>query len=245
MRRRVKALAAALALATSTIPIIAPPSHGFFGFRIVFDPQNYAQNLMTAARTLRTISNQVRQLQNEARMLANNAKHLVTLGHNPGADLNRVLNEMNGLMTRAKAISYQVSETDRIFRETYPDDYASWSKSQMGTAAEAQWQQARAAHHDALLVQSQVVQSVAADTVTLDTILSESQRAAGNLAAVQAGNQLAALNAKQAMQMQQLMVAHYRAKALESARILQIEREGKAKLAAFVGSSSAYGTPSP
>lgn len=243
MRRRMKAMAVALVLAASANPIIAPPSHGFFGFSIVFDPQNYGQNVMTAARTLQTIRNQVRQLQNQARMLANEAQHLVRLGGDPSAELNRVLNEMNGLMARATAISYQVSETDRIFREQYPEDYETWSQSQIAVAADAQWRAARAAHHDALMVQSQVVQSVQADTAMLDSLLSNSQNAAGTLAAAQAGNQLAALNAKQAMQMQQLMAAQYRAQALDRARTLQAEREGKAKLAAFVGSTSAYGAP--
>lgn len=243
MGRRIVAAVAALCLGSACLVQSAPPANAFFGFSIVFDPRNYAQNLMTAARTLRTISNQVRQLQNQARMLANDAKHLVKLGHDPSAALNRVLNDMNGLMARAKAISYQVSETDRIFRALYPEDYAAWSRGQMAVAAEAQWSQARAAHHDALLVQSQVVESVRADTTTLDIILSESQGAVGNLAATQAGNQLAALNAKQAMQMQQMMAAQYRAEALTRARALQTEREAKAKLATFVGSSSAYGKP--
>ncbi|MEM7569917.1 MAG: P-type conjugative transfer protein TrbJ, partial [Pseudomonadota bacterium] len=183
------------------------------------------------------------QLQNQARMLANEAQHLVKLGRDPSAELYRVLNEMNGLMARATAISYTVAETDRYYRETYPADYASWSTTEMAAASEARWQMARAAHHDALLLQSQVVESVQADTALLDSLLSESQNAAGNLAAVQAGNQLAALNAKQAMQMQQLMAAQYRAQALDRARILQAEREGKAKLASFVGSASAYEAP--
>lgn len=243
MRRRIAAAAAALCLCCACIADLTPTAHAFFGFRIVFDPQNYGQNLMTAARTLQTIRNQVQQLRNEANMLVNDAKHLVRLGRDPRAELTRVLNEMNGLMARATAISYQVSETDRLFREIYPEDYRAWSKTQIAAAAEAQWQQARAAHHDAMLVQSQVVENIEADTSQLDSILSSSQSAAGNLAAVQAGNQLAALNAKQAMQMQQLMAAHYRAVALENARALQIEREGKAKLSTFVGSSSAYGSP--
>ena len=37
----------------------------------VFDPSNYAQNILTAARTLQQVNQQIRQLQNEAQMLAN------------------------------------------------------------------------------------------------------------------------------------------------------------------------------
>ncbi len=49
-------------------------AHAFFGFgRVVFDPTNYGQNLLTAARTLQTVNNQIKQLQNEADMIVNQA----------------------------------------------------------------------------------------------------------------------------------------------------------------------------
>src|SRR3546814_19080814 len=38
---------------------------------IVHDPRNYAQNILTAARTLEQINNQIKQLQNQATSLAN------------------------------------------------------------------------------------------------------------------------------------------------------------------------------
>ncbi len=43
---------------------------------IVFDPNNYAQNVMTAARELQQINNQVQSLTNQAQMLINQAKNL-------------------------------------------------------------------------------------------------------------------------------------------------------------------------
>lgn len=41
---------------------------------IVFDPNNYVQNVLTAARELQQINNQITSLQNEAQMLINQAK---------------------------------------------------------------------------------------------------------------------------------------------------------------------------
>ncbi|MEJ1968438.1 MAG: hypothetical protein WDN03_07370 [Rhizomicrobium sp.] len=38
---------------------------------VVFDPQNYAQDLIQAARALQQINNQIQSLQNEAMMLQN------------------------------------------------------------------------------------------------------------------------------------------------------------------------------
>jgi type IV secretion system protein TrbJ len=46
---------------------------------VVFDPNNYAQNVLTAARTLQQINKQIVSLQNQAQMLINQAKNLTTL----------------------------------------------------------------------------------------------------------------------------------------------------------------------
>jgi len=46
---------------------------------IVFDPNNYAQNVLTAARALQQINNQITSLQNQAQMLVNQAKNLASL----------------------------------------------------------------------------------------------------------------------------------------------------------------------
>ena len=46
---------------------------------LVFDPSNYAQNVLTAARALQQINNQIVSLQNQAQMLINQAKNLATL----------------------------------------------------------------------------------------------------------------------------------------------------------------------
>jgi hypothetical protein len=46
---------------------------------VVFDPNNYAQNVLTAARALQQINNQITSLQNQAQMLINQAKNLANL----------------------------------------------------------------------------------------------------------------------------------------------------------------------
>lgn len=239
-----KTLVAALMIGAAVIPAAVPQqAHAFVFGGIVFDPKNYAQNLLTAARTLQTINNQIRQLQNEADMLINDAKNLAKTGFNPQAEINRLLGDIAILLQTANSISYQVADTDRIFRANYPEDYSAWSKTQMAAAAEFQWVNSRNAFHDALLVQSQIVQTVKADTATLDRLLIETDGAGGALSVAQTGNQIMALEAKQSMQIQELMAAQYRADALERARDLQIERESKIKLAQFVGGSTAYAQP--
>jgi P-type conjugative transfer protein TrbJ len=46
---------------------------------VVYDPSNYAQNVLQAARALQQINNQVTGLQNQTQMLLNQARNLTSL----------------------------------------------------------------------------------------------------------------------------------------------------------------------
>jgi type IV secretion system protein TrbJ len=71
-RRHLSAVSAlAIAIACTALPSSAQ--------LIVFDPNNYAQNVITAARELQQINNQITSLQNQAQMLINQAKNLASL----------------------------------------------------------------------------------------------------------------------------------------------------------------------
>jgi len=236
MRRRLKALLAASALSIAS----ATPSHAFIIGGIVYDPSNYAQNLLTAARTLQMINNQIKQLTNEAQMIVNQAENLKNLPLSVAADLQTTLAEIDTLVASAKGIAFTVSQTDAAFSAFYPQDYASYSNAQMTNHARARWEAARFAMEDALRIQAKITEIATADAATIDVLISESQGAAGNLQVIQAGNQLAAMNAKQTLQMQQLLAAQYRSETLDRARKLMAKEEGRARLARFVGDGVVY-----
>ena len=71
IRRYGVSLAAVFALSGGALPASAQMT--------VFDPSNYSQNLLTAARTLQQVNNQILSLQNEAQMLINQARNLASL----------------------------------------------------------------------------------------------------------------------------------------------------------------------
>ena len=78
-RKNLNGLASGLALAVAGVVATAPvPAHAQFG-GIVYDPSNYAQNVLTAARTLEQINNEIRMLQNQATSLINEARNLQSL----------------------------------------------------------------------------------------------------------------------------------------------------------------------
>src|SRR3546814_4408102 len=107
-------LAAPLALSS----MLTSPAHAQFG-RIVYDPSNYAQNLLTAARTLQQINNQITSLQNEAQMLINQAKNLASLPYSSLQALQQNVQRTQQLLAQAQNIAFDVQKVDQIFQTQY------------------------------------------------------------------------------------------------------------------------------
>ena len=95
MRSRIIPIIAAAIISLGSVNV-ANAQFGFGG--VVFDPRNFAQNILTASRNLQQINNQVRSLQNEADALINDAKNLANLDFNAQAELTRLLNEIAALL---------------------------------------------------------------------------------------------------------------------------------------------------
>lgn len=207
----------------------------------VFDPSNYAQNVLQAARALEQITNQIQSLQNEAVMLQNMARHLQSLDSSSLGAMTSALARIDGLMTRAQGIAFTVEAAEAGFDEMFPAGYADTTTTEQSvTEARTRWQQSMNAYRQTMVIQSQVAENVQADAATLSDLVSASQGAVGSLQASQAGNQLIALSAKQQMQIQTLMAAQYRADALERARQAQAEEAARAAMTRFLGSGTAY-----
>src|SRR5690349_15460340 len=91
----------------------------------VFDAENYAQNLLIAARTLDQVNKQVQQLQNEAEMLTNMGKHLSKIDFPQLAALQQKFNEIDKLMGEAQGLNFKLDELDQQYRQLFPDSFAS------------------------------------------------------------------------------------------------------------------------
>lgn len=206
----------------------------------VFDPNNYSQNLLSAARALQQINNQIRSLQNEATMLNNMAKNLSRVDFAELSELQRTLREIDRLMARADGIEFDTAQIEAQFDQLFPDGASQRGTAANVIAAETRLETARSALQHTLGVQAQVVGNVRADAEALSAIVSRSQGAEGALQVGQATNQLLALAAKQQFQLQNMMAAQYRADAIERARRLKAEADARASTARFLGSGSAY-----
>jgi P-type conjugative transfer protein TrbJ len=207
----------------------------------VFDAQNYAQNVLEAARALQQINNQIQQLQNEAMMLRNMGTNLTSLDTSQLSTMVSALTQISALMNQAQGIAFNVNATNAAFAQTYPQSYpAGTSTVTLESDAQKRWQYSMAAFQQTLSIQSQVAQNVQADTATLTALTNASQGAVGNLQVTQATNQLLALSTKQQLQIQSLMAAQYRATALDQARNAEAEEAGRAQFQTFLGSGTAY-----
>jgi type IV secretion system protein TrbJ len=207
----------------------------------VFDPSNYSQNLLTAARTLSQINNQIKMLQNQAQSLINQAKNLSTISFPELQALKQTLQQIDQLMGQAQGIQFKVSGLDQQFRSMFPTSFnAALTSNQQVTAARTRLDTSMAAYKQTMTVQAQVVENIAADEANLSNIVSRSQSAEGALQASQATNQLLALVAKQQFQIQTLMAAQFRADALERANRTQAQSDARGATAKFLGSGNAY-----
>src|SRR6478752_2693103 len=86
---------------------------------VVFDPNNSAQNVLTAARALQQINNQIVSLQNQAQMLINQARNLATLPFSSLSQLQQSVQRTQQLLGQAQRIAYDVQQIDRAFSTTY------------------------------------------------------------------------------------------------------------------------------
>ena len=207
----------------------------------VFDPTNYSQNLLTAARELQQINNQIQQLQNQATMLTNQAKNLMRLDFPEVQAITQTVSHIEQLMSQAKGISFRVDNAGSQFNQLFPQSPSGALTTDASVAAaRSRYDAAMSAYTNTVNVQAGIVGAIASDTNALAAITSRSQSAQGQLQASQATNQLLALVAKQQLEISQLMAAQYRAQTLESANRAQAEAEGRAAAQKFIGNGKAY-----
>ena len=208
----------------------------------VFDTTNYAQNLLQAARALSQINNQVKSLQNEASMLDGLAKNLKTVDFPQLQRITSAMQQINQLMGQAQGIQFKVAGLDQRIKTLFPGALAqALTGNQRVADARARLDAATAGYRQAMGVQAQVAENVAADAGLLEELARTSQSAVGTVQVGQAANQLLALSVKQQLQLQTLMASEYREAAVERARRAQAEEDGRALTRRFLAGSGSPG----
>jgi P-type conjugative transfer protein TrbJ len=227
-----------LALAITALAFAAGPATAQ---QVVYDPSNYAQNVLQAARALQQINNQVTSLQNQTQMLLNQARHLVSLPYSALQTIDQSIARTQQLLNQAQRIAYNTTQIDQAFARSYPQSYpASTSSQQLAADAQTRWQNAMSGYQDAMRVQAGVVQGLNTSRSQTSSLVSSSQSATGLLQASQAGNQLIALQTRQILDLTALIAAQSRAQALDGARLAAGELQGRTQLNQFLTAGRGY-----
>jgi P-type conjugative transfer protein TrbJ len=226
-------LSAPLAVA----PVLTTPAHAW---RIVYDPTNYAQNVLQAARALEQITNQITSLQNEAQMLINQAKNLASLPFSSLQQLQQSVQRTQQLLSQAQNIAFDVGKIDQAFNTQYGNASMTATQQQLVADAKSRWQNTVGGLQDAMRVQATVVGNIDTNRTQMSALVGQSQGATGALQATQAGNQLLALQAQQLADLTAVIAANGRAQALTEAERSAAAEQGREQRRRFLTPGSGY-----
>ncbi|MER9412337.1 P-type conjugative transfer protein TrbJ [Mesorhizobium sp. M0589] len=228
--------AALLAAPVTLAPMLSTPAHAL----IVFDPSNYSQNVLTAARSLEQITNQITSLQNQAQMLINQARNLASLPFSSLQQLQQSVQRTQQLLGQAQNVAYDVQQIDQAFKQKYGNVSLSASDQQLVADARSRWGNTVGGLQDAMRVQAGVVGNIDTNRNEMSALVGQSQGATGALQATQAGNQLLALQAQQLADLTAVVAANGRAQALQSAEQATAADQGREQRRRFLTQGSGY-----
>lgn len=237
-RSRAALLAASiLSLPVALSPVFVQPAAAQW---VVYDPTNYVQNVLTAARSLQQINNQITALQNQAQGLINQARNLASLPFSSLQQLQQSVQRTQQLLAQAQSIAFDVQQIDRAFQTTYGNASLSATDQQLVSQARERWQNTVGGLQDAMRVQAGVVGNIDTNRTQMSALIGQSQGATGALQASQAGNQLLALQAQQLADLTAVVAANGRAQSLQSAEQAAAAEQGREQRRRFLTPGAGY-----
>ena len=228
-------LAGLLALSLVVLP---PPASALFGAGdMVFDPSNFGQNVLTAARALQSNINEAMQIANQLRQIEIEVRNLASFPAGVWGDIQADLDQLTQLAQSSGAISDAMQNLSTQFQQLYPgyqaptnyeQEYQAWTTNSLegiGKALEAANQQN---------------QMFATESARTEQIETKSDSAVGQMQALQAGNMLAAQVVEQMQKLRQLQMAEMQAQTAYMATQIQDQAAEKAAIKRWLDSGRNY-----
>jgi len=235
--RAVFLAASILAVPTALSPMLATPAAAQW---TVFDPTNYAQNVLTAARELQQVNNQIQQIENQTQSLINQAKNLASMPYSLVSTITSQIQRTEQLVSQAQRIAYSVSSIDQAFTQNYGAVNLNQSQQQMIANAQQRWQTSITGLQDAMRMQATVVSNIPTARANVTTLGASSQSATGALQAAQVNNQLLVQISQQLSDLIALQAADSRAQALIAADKATGQNQGATQLNTFLTPGAGY-----
>ena len=227
-----------ISLLALSLIVLPPPAGALFGAGdIVYDPSNFGQNVMTAARALQSNLNEALQIANQLRQIEMEVKNSTTFPQSVWGDVQADLNQLTQLMQSSSAINYAMQNLSTQFKQLYPgyqapanyeQEYQAWTANSLegiGKALEAAGEQNR---------------MFAAENARIGQIETGSDSAVGQLQALQANNMLAAQVVEQMQKLRQLQMAEMQAQTAYMATQIQDQAAEKAAIKRWLDSGKNY-----
>ena len=206
---------------------------------VVYDPTNWIQNSISAIQSVQQtlhaatqVAQQITQIQNEINMLINQGKMLAQL---PISLQNDIINSIRGLETiiantRGIIMDYNGLQTqfDDLYRTS---DYNGWSGVDYMNSVERLSAETLDAANNAMEAQG-LVADLDQDRVALNSLLAASKNAEGQLGALQAANEIAAVMTTNLMRLEVIMSTSARAESTQIAAIEKAKQDSRARFMA-------------
>ena len=242
MIRHPRSRAVLMAATLLAVPIALAPvvTTSAYAWKIVYDPSNYAQNVIQAARALEQIKHQITSLQNEAQMLINQARNLASLPFSSLQQLQQSVQKTQQLLSEAQGIAFNVQQIDQMFAQKYANVSMSATDQQLVADARSRWQNTVRSLQDSMRVQAGVIRNIDGNRTEMSSLVGASQSATGALQATQAGNQLLALQSQQLSDLIAVISANGRAGALSQAERAAAAEQSREQRRRFLTPGTGY-----
>jgi P-type conjugative transfer protein TrbJ len=212
-----RARAFLVALLATTLSLIAStPARA----QIVFDPTNYGQNLLQAARALEQVNNQLQSLTNEARMLQ-------SLNLQLAPELTQSIQAARQLLTQAQGIKQNIDTIAQDVKQLYPESFKDLDLATLLRQSDRWVDESRTSFASLMRAGAASAGDLDDTQAKMNRALAASAGAGGQTAAVQASTQAIGVLSKQLAELQALQTAQARALAAE--KLEQLAREERSR----------------
>jgi P-type conjugative transfer protein TrbJ len=178
---------------------------------VVYDPQNYVENALAAARQLESLSHQ-------ATMLANQARELAASPYSHLAETSQALGEIGELARSVRGIASDVDQLQGQFKDLYPTAVAGLDPRNALAQRQGRLAAARDTAEDLARTAADLERLSHGRGARLEGAIRASQGASGQTAAIQSSTQVLGVLSEDLASMRTILLAQSRLMAEEAAR---------------------------
>jgi P-type conjugative transfer protein TrbJ len=233
-----------LAIAAFWMLMTADNSEAFFGVgKIVHDPANFQQNILTAVRMADSLVNEAQMIANQLQQYNDLLRQGKQITDGQWSNIQDLLWQVESVARKGNAVAYTMDDLDGSFRQAYPGyqppsdwntDYRTWTEQGLDTI--------RGVLNGIGIQHGEM----ASEQDRLRAIQSLSDGAVGRMQALQVGNMLASEQATQMAKLRQLIMMQTNAQSVYYAHQINTDAAREARVQQWLQAPRpevpAYGT---